>query len=168
MQNKLAKPVIVLVAAGLLGLYQHFQKPQVGTDKPASSPISVSVSDSRQTEKTATGGANTPALQKIRAAQNNPDARFWTTVQGTVVKNLRDDREGNPHQRFLLEIAPDITLLVAHNIDLAKRVPVQEGEQLTVSGEYVWNNRGGVLHWTHHDPKGRKGGWIELNGQRYD
>lgn len=162
MQKKLAKPVIVLVAASLLGLYQHFQKPATNN---YTGTVSAKVSASSQKEP-ASGDAQ--AVAQIRAAQNNSDARFWTTVQGTVVKNLRDDREGNPHQRFLLEITPGITLLVAHNIDLAKRVPVREGSQVTVSGEYVWNNRGGILHWTHHDPRGRQGGWIELNGQRYE
>jgi len=68
----------------------------------------------------------------------------------------------------LLEIAPDITLLVAHNIALAPRVPVQQGETITLNGEYVWNDKGGVMHWTHHDPQGRKGGWIELAGKRYE
>lgn len=166
MQKKLAKPVIVLVAAGLLGLYQHFQKSET-TAKPASAPASVSASGSRQIEKTSSG-TDAQALQQIRAAQNNPDARFWTTIKGTVVKTLKDDREGSQHQRFLLDVTSDITLLVAHNIDLAERVPVQQGSSVTIRGEYIWNNRGGVLHWTHHDPKGRKGGWIEFNGRRYE
>ena len=67
-----------------------------------------------------------------------------------------------------MEISPDITLLVAHNIDLAPRIPVAQGDAVTIKGEYVWNNRGGVLHWTHHDPKGRKGGWVEVAGKRYE
>ncbi|MEZ5537979.1 MAG: DUF3465 domain-containing protein [Thiolinea sp.] len=108
-------------------------------------------------------------IQRIRAAADDTGAKFWTTVQGEVVKNLKDDTKGSRHQKFLIRISPDITLLVAHNIDLAPRVPVSEGDRVTLHGEYAWNNRGGVMHWTHHDPKGRReGGWIEANGKRYE
>lgn len=115
--------------------------------------------------------SNTPAktLEQLRAAANDPNAKFWTNIQGTVIKNLKDDQEGDRHQKFLVAVAKDLTLLVSHNIDVASRVPTREGDVVKVQGEYVWNNRGGVIHWTHHDPNDRKtGGWIELNGKRYD
>ena len=61
------------------------------------------------------------------------------------------------------------TVLVSHNIDLAPRVPAEEGDVILVRGQYEWNDRGGVLHWTHHDPKDwREGGWIEFEGERYE
>lgn len=108
-------------------------------------------------------------LAQLRAAANDPNAKFWTNIQGKVIKTLKDDTEGDRHQKFLLEVADDLTLLVSHNIDVAERVPVGAGDTVKLQGEYVWNHRGGVVHWTHHDPKGRKtGGWIELNGKRYD
>ena len=89
-------------------------------------------------------------------------------VRGTVVKVLRDDLEGSRHQKFLLELSNDITLLVAHNIDLAQRVPLKEGDTVTLKGEYEWSEKGGTLHWTHHDPKGwHEDGWIRHNGETY-
>lgn len=88
---------------------------------------------------------------------------------GTVQRALADDNEGSRHQRFILALPSGHTVLVAHNIDLAPRVPLDGGDPVSVHGQYEWNERGGVLHWTHHDPDGRhEGGWIEHRGRRYE
>ncbi|MCU7876157.1 MAG: DUF3465 domain-containing protein [Candidatus Thiodiazotropha sp. (ex Lucinoma borealis)] len=89
--------------------------------------------------------------------------------KGTVFKLLSDDLDGSRHQRFLVRLQSGITLLVAHNIDLAARIDTLEsGDKVEFSGLYEWNQKGGVLHWTHHDPQGRhQGGWIKHEGKRY-
>lgn len=89
--------------------------------------------------------------------------------QGEVIKVLSDDNDGSRHQRFILRISPDITVLVAHNIDLAPRISgLVEGDKVEFYGEYEWNERGGVIHWTHHDPQGRHaGGWLKHRGEMY-
>ena len=108
--------------------------------------------------------AESSIVEAIREERSN----VWLTTEGTVVKRLPDDRKGNPHQRFLIRVAGGTTVLVAHNIELAPRVPLNEGDQVELRGEYEWNEKGGVLHWTHHDPKGRhQGGWIRHDGQTY-
>lgn len=88
---------------------------------------------------------------------------------GVVEKVLPDDRDGSRHQRFILRLASGHSVLVAHNIDLAPRVAALErGDAVTVRGQYEWNERGGVLHWTHRDPQGaRPGGWIRHDGRTY-
>lgn len=89
-------------------------------------------------------------------------------VTARVDRLLPDDNEGSRHQRFIIRLGSGHTLLVAHNIDLADRVPLQAGDEVRIRGEYEWNEQGGVLHWTHHDPQGRRpGGWIDFEGQRY-
>jgi hypothetical protein len=92
----------------------------------------------------------------------------WVEVEGRVTRLLADDREGSQHQRFILALDSGHTVLVAHNIDLAERVPVRQGGQVRLRGRYEWNDRGGVIHWTHHDPDGSgPGGWVRHAGALY-
>lgn len=90
-------------------------------------------------------------------------------LEAQVVRVLRDDNEGSRHQRFIISTDGKRTVLVAHNIDLAPRVPdLRVGDDIRVYGQFENNDRGGVIHWTHHDPAGRHvDGWIEHAGVRY-
>lgn len=89
---------------------------------------------------------------------------------GVVQRTLADDRDGSRHQRFLLTTPGGTTVLVAHNIDLAQRLaPLAVGDTVQFAGEYVWNEQGGVLHWTHHDPAGRHpAGHLTAHGRTVD
>ena len=89
--------------------------------------------------------------------------------EGTVTRILADDLEGSRHQRFIVRLASGQTVLVSHNIDLAPRVAnLGVGDSVAFFGEYEWNPKGGVVHWTHHDPNGRHaGGWIKHQGRTY-
>ena len=89
--------------------------------------------------------------------------------QGVVIKLLSDDTKGSRHQRFILRLPSGNTLLVAHNIDLAPRIDsLQIGDEVEFFGEYEWNDKGGVLHWTHDDPQGRHvAGWLRHSGETY-
>ena len=90
-------------------------------------------------------------------------------AEGRVVNVLPDDLDGSRHQRFLLDTGAGHTVLVAHNIDLAPRIDgLRLGDSVGFKGEYVWNAKGGVVHWTHRDPDGRHpGGWLLHQGRRY-
>lgn len=109
----------------------------------------------------------------LRRAISEEQSGVMVTFTAAVTRLLPDDNDGSRHQRFIMELPERIgdvrTILVAHNIDLAKRIPLEEGDEVTVRGQYEWNEKGGVIHWTHHDPGGfREGGWIDHEGDRYE
>lgn len=107
------------------------------------------------------------------AVNNNEDAllaNLFSTSQsnvqvkgsGRVIKMLADDLEGDRHQRFILELASGQTLLMVHNIDLASKISnLSINDSIDFFGEYEWNDKGGVIHWTHDDPAGiHENGWL--------
>lgn len=100
------------------------------------------------------------------------EKRSDVQVQGSgkVIKILSDDNKGSRHQRFILKLPSNLSILVAHNIDLAPRInDLKTGDIVEFYGEYEWNNKGGVIHWTHHDPrKKHKDGWLKHKGKIYE
>ena len=96
------------------------------------------------------------------------DEGEWLEVRGFVRRLLSDDNDGSRHQRFIIDIGDRRTLLIAHNIDLASRIPLGMGDRVQVRGMYEWNDLGGLLHWTHHDPHGaEEGGWVKYRRKKY-
>jgi Protein of unknown function (DUF3465) len=89
--------------------------------------------------------------------------------EGMVVRVLSDDMNGSRHQRLIVQLASGQTLLITHNIDVAPRIDgLEEGDSVRFFGEYVWNAKGGLIHWTHHDPRGKHvAGWVIHNGKTY-
>jgi hypothetical protein len=131
----------------------------------ASTPVSQ--------EPAATHTAALEAQDSDAAALENAFANRLSNLQiegqGTVVKILPDDNNGSRHQRIIILLESGRTLLLAHNIDLAQRIDtLRTGDIIAFYGEYEWNPKGGLIHWTHHDPQGRHpAGWIRHDGQTY-
>ena len=107
---------------------------------------------------------------QLKQAFENHQSDLQIKGQGKVVHILPDDNKGSRHQRFLLKLNNQQTLLVAHNIDLAPRIPsLRVGDTVQFYGEYEWNKKGGVIHWTHKDPRNRHAhGWLKHNGRMYE
>ena len=143
------KTLILLVAVALmyaLGLVQ-----EQGTSIPENSSFS----------QDSTG--------LIEAAFNNQQSDLQVKGQGRVVRMLSDDNDGSRHQRFILELDNGQALLIAHNIDLAPRInDLDKGDTVAFYGEYEWNSKGGVIHWTHNDPSHRHiDGRLKHRGRTY-
>ncbi|MEM1435130.1 MAG: DUF3465 domain-containing protein [Pseudomonadota bacterium] len=133
-------------------------------------------------DKTATGTPQTAPRRAAKTSDTTPSSgavaqAFAERVSdrilvdsGRVIKVLPPDNDGKPHQRFIVQVQPRLTVLVAHNLTLAPRIEnLRAGDRVRFKGEYEYSAKGGVVHWTHHDPKGwREGGWVEHQGQRYE
>jgi hypothetical protein len=98
----------------------------------------------------------------VAAAYRDHLDHVWVEDFGSVERLLRDDTKRPRHQRFVVRVTGGGTILIAHNIDLAPRVPCKKGDAVRFRGEYIWSEQGGTVHWTHRDPQGGKesGGWI--------
>lgn len=150
--NKLALKIVVLLLIGISSAYlrvNHRNLPQqlISQIKP---------------------GEFTD-LAVFKSAYDNQQSNIQVKQSGRVAKLLRDDNSGSRHQKIIVELASGQKLLIAHNLELAPRVDnLTEGDTITFNGEYEWNNKGGVVHWTHRDPSGRHpDGWLLYNGKTY-
>ena len=105
----------------------------------------------------------------ISNAFKNNQSGIQVSGTGKVIRVLSDDTDGSKHQRFILKLPSNQTILIAHNIDLAPRVEsLKIGDTISFYGVYEWNSKGGTVHWTHHDPKRRHiGGWLKKGSQTY-
>ncbi len=145
---KYIKNFFIIVLIGIAA-YLYIQNDRSPTDSP-----------STQSEVTNQSVLN--AVQKrLRDVQ--------VSGSGKVSRILSDDNYENRHQRFILRLDHGHTILIAHNIDLAPRInKLKRGDVVEFYGEYEWNSKGGVVHWTHHDPNGHhKAGWLKHNGRIY-
>ena len=102
------------------------------------------------------GRSVAPRQSEISTVYRARTSNVQVSGEGIVSRVLPDDRQGIHHQKFILKLPSGQSLLVAHNIDLAPRIPhLKKGDRISFIGEYEWNPKGGVLHWTHKDPHGR-------------
>jgi hypothetical protein len=105
----------------------------------------------------------------VGRAFNSRESGVHVEGEGVITRILEDDLTGSRHQRFIVRLSSGQTVLITHNIDVAPRVEgIQEGDSVSFYGVYEWNEKGGTVHWTHHDPQGKHvPGWLKHNGRTY-
>jgi len=95
------------------------------------------------------------------------------TASGVIARDL-GTRSGvsAAHEGFLMHLSGasgrGLTVRVEANVDFTGPMPIAAGEPVVVRGEYEFDSRGGVIHWTHRDPRGRHpDGYIQIQNKRY-
>jgi hypothetical protein len=110
-----------------------------------------------------------PSSKALYAAIREQRSNEWVEGSARIVKTLPDDRDGARHQRFLAELDDGSSLLFAHNLDVAPRVPIEPGDVIRFRGRFEWNDKGGVVHWTHRDERDpTRGGWLRLGDDVFE
>ena len=166
-KTSLAGTVVILLiaaAAKFLGI----PLPDFGREETSAPATRTEerASETRPAEAAPRPASRPAATAPAKAAVKTDFASFrdgdWVTGAGRVKKVLPDDVYPPRHQRFILLDDFSHTLLVAHNIDEAARLPdLEEGDRVAFRGEFKDNDEGGVVHWTHPDSSGRRaGGWL--------
>ena len=69
----------------------------------------------------------------------------------------------------MLRLPSGHTLLLAQSIDPAPRIDAfRTGDSIAFADVDKWNPQGGLIHWTHRDPDGRRrAGWLKYAGITY-
>ncbi|MFN7020212.1 MAG: DUF3465 domain-containing protein [Phycisphaerales bacterium] len=162
---QIVSTLVVLLVAGLVYLLRGPEAVTPGLDR--TKPVNPAARES-STSTDAGRDGGIAALFRQRTSDT------WVEAEGRIVKVLRDDSETDGgrnarHQRLLVELDTGVTVLLAHNIDAAPRVPAREGDPIRFRGEYEWSEKGGTVHFTHAPKHGNsiQGGWIEHQGKRY-
>jgi len=160
------------------------KRPENGDIICAESPVPSQFSIATEAQGNLVGTCRTKAFLIVRVSQpskrsidDDPIGRAFENRasdiqvegEGTVSRILPDDVSAPRHQRFIVELASGQTVLITHNVDIAPRVDgLEVGDSVRFNGDYVWNEKGGVIHWTHHDPRGKHvTGWVIHNGKTY-
>ena len=116
-----------------------------------------------------TDAGNAAVYDAWRAQRSNVEV----TASGSVARILgtRLGPSGD-HEGFLLHLrgagGHGLTVRVEDNVDITGPIPLQSGDDVEVRGEYIFDPRGGIVHYTHHDPRGRhSSGYVKVHDRLY-
>ncbi len=112
-----------------------------------------------------------PDNRAVCAAYSSTRSHVEVVADGSVTRILGvQSGRISPHEGFLFRLGSDCSLVVRveANTDFTGPIPLANGERVLVKGEYEYYPLGGVIHWTHRDPRGRhEGGYIVAGGRTY-
>ena len=117
------------------------------------------------------GGSTAPDDAAVCSAYQGGRSHVEVVADGRVTSVLGVAQgRVSPHEGFLIRLDSgcDVVVRVEANTDLMGQFAIARGDRVVVKGEYEYSPRGGVIHWTHHDPRGRhEGGFVEVGGRTY-
>lgn len=113
------------------------------------------------------GGAQNLSGALARCA-SNPGGHVRVYIPRAYVDRVLGERSGasGVHEGFIVR-AGGATYRVEDNVNITGPIPLRRGDVVTLLGQFECDDR--VIHWTHHDPRGRHpSGYIEVNAKLYE
>lgn len=158
--------ILAILIAGYFGVQLN---ENANVQVPAQTDNQTHISKNTSSAKKATDENVKNESIKIAQAFQQRKSDIQVESLGQVIAILPDDNKGSRHQKFILKLDNGLTVLIAHNIDLAPRIAkLNKGDTVAFYGEYEYSDKGGVVHWTHHDPNKRHiDGWLKHQGKIY-
>lgn len=120
----------------------------------------------------ATGAMNLP--NALSWCASNPNNHVEVYIPDATVVRVLGERNGRSgeHEGFLIT-APDGDQGIARaykvedNVNITGPIPLKRGDVVSLLGQFECDDD--VIHWTHHDPRGRHpSGYIKVNGRLYE
>ena len=152
--NKFLLVFLVLVSASQFTFAKHknFQPAN-----PGPAPIS---------EVATSGGSGDSRL--VQDVSNHRGENFVEAKDVTVSELSPDDTQGLPHQKWYVKLSSGAEIQCVYNLDMGTRIPLKVGDRISIGGQFIWTNQGGLVHWLHEDPSHRRpDGYVIVNGQTY-
>ena len=118
-------------------------------------------------------GSGSDTNGAVYEAWRSQRSHLEVTADGSIARVLGTRRgPSGVHEGFLLHLGGSagrgLTVRVESNVDLTGPIPLRAGQAATVRGEYVYDPRGGLIHYTHLDPRGRHAaGYVRVDGRIY-
>ena len=107
-------------------------------------------------------------LQSALAACSSNDAHSEVYIPDATVVRVLGERSGSAgmHEGFVIR-AERQTFKVEDNVDITGPIPLRRGDVVSLLGQLECDDD--VIHWTHHDPRGRhQSGYVKVNGKLYE
>jgi uncharacterized protein DUF3465 len=116
-------------------------------------------------------GSETPNNDVVCQTFGAGRSHIEVVADGVVTRVLgTQPGVSSPHEGFLMRLQSGCNLVVRveANESFTGVIPLNAGERVTVKGEYEYYPLGGVIHWTHRDPRGRHpDGYVIAGSTRY-
>lgn len=109
-----------------------------------------------------------PDQQILAAVAGRRNVNFVQGTGMTVVKILPEDRNGLPHQLWVVRLSNGQEMTAVSNLDMCPSIPLKVGDVVSMGGQFIWTKQGPLLHWLHRDPKKKRpDGYVQLAGRTY-
>jgi hypothetical protein len=114
-------------------------------------------------------GSGSQNLQSaLKSCASNSNGHTQVYIPAARVVRVLGEREGRSgvHEGFIIRVQTQ-TFKVEDNVNITGPVRLHAGDEVSLLGQFECDDD--VIHWTHHDPRGRHpSGYVKVNGTTYE